>query len=286
MSLGNLDVVAIGSRGLLALEVLALTLLAKKADDWRTTRFDDDALIAGGNLAVALRRAGLALGGTLAMAGVLTGPSRGLAADVLAVAVFGTAAYALLFAGRAACHLFLLRGLDDDDACQQGNVSVGMVEGGLFLASGLVLQGAVAGDSPTLWGGLGALALFFALGEVVLMGAVLMSRRLLPEMGAAELARDNRAAACETLGALVANALVLRSALGGDSQALGAEVATFLATGALGLVALLAFQWTLRRLFLPGVALGDALRDGNLAVVILLQSLTVAFALIGGALLG
>ncbi len=283
----SLDWMAIGSGSLLALEVLVLTFLAKKADDLRTTRFDDDALILERqNTAVALRRAGLFLGGTLAMAGVLSGPSKGLVADFLGVALFGIVAYVLLFAGRALCHALLLRGIDDDDACMNGNVSVGLVEGGLFLASGLLVQGSVAGGSEDLLRGLATFALFFALGMLVLLLAVLLARRLGSPMGAAELARDNRAAAVETVGALVANALLLRSALGGESQGLIADVLIFCATGAMGIAVLLGFQLTLRRIFLPKANLGNALRDGNVAVVVVLQSLTIAFALIVGALLG
>ncbi len=276
----------LGRSALLAAELLLLTYAAKKVDDWRTTAFDDDALIVeSGNLALALRRAGLYLGGMTAMAGVLSGPSGGLLQDLGAVLVFGIAAYAALFAARALCHRVVLRGIDDDGACKDGNVAVGVVEGGLFLASGVVLEGAVAGSSSSFWRGLVAFAVFFALGQVVLLAAAHAQSRL---GGGAreEIARDNRAAGVEVAGFLVAVALVLRATLAGPSQGMSADAAAFLASALAGIALLLAFQYVVRSAFLRRASVRRALAGGNVAVAITLQSLTIAFAAVVARLVG
>ena len=106
---------------LFAVEVLIITFAAKLVDDRRTQAFDDDRLIADeGNVALGIRRAGLFLGGTVAMAGVLSGGGSGLGFDLLSVLAFGVAAYGALFLARWLSHRVILGGLSDDEECAKG----------------------------------------------------------------------------------------------------------------------------------------------------------------------
>jgi uncharacterized membrane protein YjfL (UPF0719 family) len=280
MTPGIIDqLAAFGHAALLALEVLLLTYAAKKVDDWRTSQFDDDALIVEkGNVALALRRAGLYLGGMLGMAGVLASPSQGLPRDLLGVLIFGAAAYAALFAARALCRLILLRGLADDDACMKGNTAVGLAEGGLFLATGLVLQGSLTGGGGDLLHGLLSFLIFFALGQLALLAAALIFEALGLAGTRAEIASGNTAVAAEMAGVLVATALVLRSSVEGPSDGLGGDIGAFLTSAVSGIALLCIFQVVLRWLFLRKANLREALHGGNLAVALVLQALTVAFA--------
>ncbi len=266
---------------LLAAVVLLITWFAKKVDDWRTAAFDDDRLIVGeGNVALGVRRAGLFLGGLIAMAGTLSGPSNGLAADLLSVAVFAVASYVALFLSRALCHRLILRGIADDAECVRGNVGVGLVEFGIFTATGILLNGALSGSDPDVWRGLRAFGLFFVLGEAVFVGLAFVFQWLTPFDDQRELRGGNRAVGAEFAGLFVATAIVLRACLLGPSDGVLADVVAFLLTALCGSAVLLGFQFLVRRAFLPGADLGESLRRDNLAVALVLQALTLAFALI------
>jgi uncharacterized membrane protein YjfL (UPF0719 family) len=265
---------------LFAAEVLLITLLAKKADDWRTSAFNDDELISAGNVAVGVRRAGLFLGGMVAMAGVLSGSSRGLGADLVTVAVFGVAAYAALFVARAVCDRAILRGMRDDVECAKGNVAVGLVEFGIFVATGLLLNGSLSGDDPDLARGMVSFVMFFVLGQIVFVVLAVVFARLTPFDDRKELARGNRAVGAEFAGLFVAIALVLRAGLLGPSQGLAADIVEFFVSVVVGAVLLLLFQWLIRPVFLPRTRLSASLAGDNLAAALALQALTLAFALL------
>jgi uncharacterized membrane protein YjfL (UPF0719 family) len=273
--------VARSSAVLLAAVVLLITLLAKKVDDWRTSTFDDDQLIAvDGNVALGIRRSGLFLGGMIAMAGTLSGPSTGLVADLVAVVVFAVASYTALFLARALCHRVVLRGISDDAECARGNVSVGLVEFGIFTATGILLNGVLSGNDPDLWRGLRDFGLYFVLGEAVFVGLAFVFQWLTPFDDQQEILGGNRAVGVEVGGLFVAVAIILRAGLLGPPQGVVADTAGFLVTALVGSVVLLAFQGLVRRVFLPGTDLAESLRRDNLAVALVLQALTLAFALV------
>lgn len=266
---------------LLALEVVLITFLAKKADDLRTSKFDDDRCIVNdGNVALGIRRAGLYLGGMIAMAGVLSGSSKGLAADLVGVLVFGVAAYAALFVARFLCDTVILAGIPDDEECLKGNVAVGIVEFGIFVATGIVLNGALAGDETSWLRGLGAFLVFFALGQMIFIVVAFVYQRLTPFNDREAIRGGNRAVAVEFAGMAVAIAIVVRGGLLGSSEGLAADVVSFLVGAVFGIVVLFLFQLVLRWVFLPGADLVAALRADNLAVALTLQAVTIAFALL------
>lgn len=78
----------------------------------------------------------------------------------------------------------------------------------------------------------------------------------------------------------VAIAIIVRGGLMGPSQGLQTDVPSFLFGAAFGITILFLFQFLLRWAFLHRADLTKCLCDGNLAVAITLQALTVAFALV------
>ena len=262
-----------------ALVVLVIAFIAKKADDWRTSKFDDDDEIANkGNLAVGIRRAGLLLGGIVAIAGALGGQSGGLLSDLVNVAAYGTAGYALLFAARFVCDKVTLNTIDDDDEIAKGNVAVGIVEFGTLLAIGIVLNGAMTGDDADLLHGLRGMAVFFVIAQAVLVLTGFIYQKVTPFNDQEELGRDNRAVAVEFAGMYLGTALIVRGCLVGPSSGFKYDLYAFGLGVATGVALLFAFQFLLRRAFLHKAKLNQALRDGNVAVAVTLQALTIAFA--------
>jgi uncharacterized membrane protein YjfL (UPF0719 family) len=266
---------------LFAVEVLLITFAAKLVDDRRTRTFDDDRLIAeDGNLAIGIRRAGLFLGGTVAMAGVLSGGGSGLWFDLLGVLTFGVAAYGALFLARWLSHRVILGGLSDDEECAKGNVGVGVVQFGIFVATGLILNGALTGDDGDPVRGLAAFALYFLLGQVVFLALAFAFQRMTPFDDRAELRRGNRAVGVEFAGLFISIAIILRAGLIGPSNGMAADLAEFLTSAVVGGVALLAFQTVIRRAFLKGADVSRGLTQDNVAMAVTLQAITVAFALL------
>ncbi len=173
-----------------------------------------------------------------------------------------------------------MRRLFDDAACAQGNVAVGLVEFGIFVATGLLLNGALSGGDAGLLQGLGAFALFFVIGQIVFLVLAVVFMRFTPFDDRQELARGNRSVGIELAGLFVAIAIVLRGALLGPSSGLAVDVAEFLISAATGAVLLLLFQVLVRPFLLPRAGLSASLRSDNLAAALVLQGLTVAFAML------
>jgi uncharacterized membrane protein YjfL (UPF0719 family) len=120
--------------------------------------------------------------------------------------------------------------------------------------------------------------IFFALGQLALLAAALIFEALGLAGSRAEIASGNTAVAAEMAGVLVATALVLRSSVEGPSDGLGGDIGAFLTSAVSGIALLCIFQVVLRWLFLRKANLREALHVGNLAVALVLQALTVAFA--------
>lgn len=233
------------------------------------------------NMAVALRRAGVYLGTILALMGTLGGESRGFGNDLIVMVVEGAVATLLLIVAGYFTDDIIIPNFNDDVAVKEGNVAVGLVEFGNYVATGLILWGAFAGDGATsLLRGIGQAVVFFALGEALLLASVKAYEQVLKFNVREHLIGGNESAGLMMAGAFITNAIILRSAIAGPFVSWTTDTLSIIAWGAGGLVISLIFQWLVDLVFLPNTTINvEICRDRNSGAVALTVAMMVGIGI-------
>ncbi|HOI72784.1 MAG TPA: DUF350 domain-containing protein [Syntrophales bacterium] len=254
--------------------ILAFLYLSKRIADV-LTKFDDDlAVEKEANTAVALRRFGLYVGICTALAGVFQGGLR--RADLVVFLTDGAITTVLFFAAHLLNDRILVPGVRNNDLIKAGNVPTGIVEAGSFIATGILLNGAFAGEV----GGILSAMAFFGLGQLFLYLAVFMHQRIYRFRTAACLREGNLSAGITVAGLLVAYSIILRSSIAGDFTGWAESLGWFLISAASGMLFLLIFQKVSDWIFLPKTKLEDQIQAGNTAAALLVQGLVIALAVV------
>lgn len=263
---------------LLVLVYVFLTLvflfIAKKIADG-ITRFDDDrAIQEEGNTAVALRRFGLFLGMGIAMTGVMSGGLSKL--DMKIFILDGGIAIALFFGAHYVNEYFLVPGVSNNDLIKEGNVPTGLVEAGSFLATGILLNGAFAGEEGPLL----SAVVFFLLGQSFLVLAVKIHQKVYRFNVTDCLKERNLSAGVTVAGLLISYSLILRATIAGSFAGWAESLGYFLASALTGIVGLLICERMAGFIFLANLRIADEITRANTAAAILVQGITITLALI------
>lgn len=282
-------------------EGLIILALAKFAKDLVTRHYRvDEEIAAKSNLAVSLRLSGYLIAVILILLGVLYQPLTGgewaSTAD-LEAAGFGfnrelgeEALRVFLYALGGIVALNLVRVLFDrlilykfrleKEVVEDRNAGAGAAEFGMYVATGLLIAGAVAGD--TLGGGEGKAALvalaFFGMGLVLLIAFALFYEFTTPFNIHDEIERDNVAVGVALGGNLVGIGLVTLKAVFGDFVGWGESIAAFLVFGVLGFVLLYVVRMVIDLVLLPTVKISQALAEGRNTGVAMVESAAVISA--------
>ncbi|MCF8114000.1 MAG: DUF350 domain-containing protein, partial [Desulfotignum sp.] len=236
--------------------------LAKQIDDRRTKGFNDDDHIDDGNVAVGLRRAGLYLGIAFALSGAMTGSSKGFWLDIVQLVVDGLFITGFMFFSRFINDSVMLAHIDNDAECirkfeqpdgtvKTGNTAVGMVEAGMYLATGFILHGSFSGGGGTFLQGILSAVLFFAIGQITLLILGLCYEMITPFNVRDEIKADNPAAGIGLAGSLIALGIILMSSLSGPFTGWINDLTGFFIYAVFGIVMLLVFRQVIDRLLLP-----------------------------------
>jgi uncharacterized membrane protein YjfL (UPF0719 family) len=146
------------------------------------------------------------------------------------------------------------------------NVATGIVECGVYLATGLVLCGALRGP-----GGSPLTALvFFLLSQIVLLGFGYAYRKWAGYDVAGEIQRGNSAAGTAFSLTLVAISLLMFKATSGEFIGWGVNLTFFALDAVVGFVLLMALRWVTDAALLPNARIGEEIvRDRNVNVGLL-----------------
>ncbi|MCD4817075.1 MAG: DUF350 domain-containing protein [Candidatus Cloacimonetes bacterium] len=274
---------------------MMLTLIVKKVADWRTDQIDDDYEIEEkSNFAVGARRAGLYLGGMIIMSTVFIGSSNGILNDVIDLIVYGILGYILLFIARGIVDIIVLKSIDNDNACKNGNCAVGIVEFGNYLASALIIAGSIIGDSnPILAGGLKNtlndilnVVAFFAIGQIVLIVSIKLYEIFTPYKWIEEIKQGNASAGIMSAGISIALGILLKKSIAGPFVSWSADLISFALNALIGIVALFILIPLVDKLFLPHTTINiEIKRDKNISVVLVASCLNIGFAMLIASLL-
>jgi len=254
--------------------VIVFLFLSKKIADL-ITRFDDDVQISQNeNLAVALRRFGFFVGVGIAMQALI--PDVSSYRDIGLFCVFALIVVAIFFFAHVINDLIIIPGVSNNELVKAGNVPTGIIEAGAFIATGILVNGAFSGDQ----GGIVSAAVFFFLGQFVMIAAIFVHEKIY-RFNVVQCVQDNNlSAGVAVAGLLVAYSIILRASIAGDFIGWVSSLSAFAASAATGMIALIIFERVAALIFLPKTSIGDAIRRRNTAAIVLVQAITIALALI------
>ena len=285
-------------------EGLIILALAKLARDVVTRNYRvNEEVVANANLAVALRLSGYLIAIILILLGVLYQPLSGggwaSSAELAAATGFGfdrafgeEVLRVFLYSLGGIVALNLMRVLFDrlvlykfqleKEVVEDRNPGAGAAEFGMYVATGLLIAGAIAGDTgrSEAEGALIALA-FFGMGMALLIVFALFYEFTTPFDIHDEIERDNTAVGVAFGGNLIAIGLVALKAVFGDFTGWGESIAAFLTFGVLGFALLYVMRLLIDLVLLPTVRVSQALSTGrNVGVAFVESAVVISSALI------
>ena len=273
---------------------LVVLLLAKLARDLVTPYNIEEEVGEKQNQAVSLRLTGYLAGVILVFLGALyQGPTlvspegfgfdQAYGQEVLRVFLYSLAGIVALNLVRLVMDRVILYKFRLEDEVVQGqNVGAGAAEFGMYVATGLMIAGAVSGDGAgsELNAALVALA-FFGLGLALLVVFALFYQITTPYDIHSEIEGNNTAGGVAFGGNLVAIGLVTFKAVFGDFAGWGESIAAFIIFGVIGFALLYVMRLLIDLLLLPKIRVSQALASGrNVGVSYIESGVVISSALI------
>lgn len=241
-------------------------------------------LVEKDNLAFSLAHVGYFIGLLIAIGSAIVGPSNGLLNDIIDISVYGLLAIVLLnisvfFTDKILLNKFSVQ----KEIIEDRNAGTGIIEGAVSIASGLIIFGAVSGESDSLVSGLSSAVAFWAIGQLVLIVASRIYNLITPYDVHEHIEKDNVAVGIGYAGALVAIANLIRFGLMGDFIDWGTSLTLAGIEVAAGFLMLPVMRLLTDKILLPGEKLTDEIinqENPNIGAAII-----EAFAYIGGSVL-
>lgn len=157
------------------------------------------------------------------------------------------------------------------------NSGTGAVEFGNYLATGLVIGGAVSGAG----GGLLTMLAFFLLGQIILVAYAFIYQWITPYDIHYEIERDNVAAGVAMGGNLVAAGIIMLKGVSGDFISWTENLQTFFLYVLVGITMLLIFRLLVDIFLLPGVSMAKEIsEDQNINAGYIESGLLIGFSAI------
>ncbi len=256
----------------------AFLLLTKYIAD-KLAGFDADDLIEEKSSAsVGFRRAGLYLGTAIAMYGAVVGQSKGFASDTLSLLTDGVMITVFMIIARAVNDNLIVRGIDNNRAIEKGNATVGIVEAGSYIATGIIAYASVTGEGGPWWSSLA----YFVLGQVVLISVMALYEKNTAWSVIDNIRKDNVSAGLMLAGIMISISIVLKGAIAGPFHGWFQDLVGFGISTAAGLVMILIIlNKFIDRFFLPGTDIRTEIdRDQNLAAIAIVVSVKIALSFV------
>ena len=273
----------------LMVEALVIVFAAKVARDQLLKRrgyLVNELVVGQRSLGAAISQAGYLIGILLGFLGAVSfaGRSTGFLSMVGHIALFGLVAIVLQLVSDQLSDRLIFRGLVvANGADGDTNVSHAVGKAAVSIATGLVLRGSMSDPMA----GVVVCVAWFAVGQALMVAAVLFYCRLTPYDDLAEIKRDNLAASFPIVGILLALGLVIEAAVATKGD--GTMIQTALHVGkflGVSVVLVYVFRVVASRVLLPKVKLANAIVEQRSVaaglqegVLFLLVSLIVTFFL-------
>ncbi len=237
--------------------VLALLVIGKWVYDGLHRRFVlRTELVEKDNLAVALAVAGYYLGLVIVLGGVVSGPaSFSVLDDVIGLVTFGLLAIVLLnFSAWINDKVVFSKFDNEKEIVEDRNAGMGAVEGGNYVAVGLITAGAMSGEGGILPG-----LVFWVSGLVALIVAGLLYDKITSYDLHDQIEKDNVAVGVAFAGVLIGFGNIIRLAGAGDFVTWNESLTEFGYYTLVGLILLPLIRFVADKVLLPGASLSDEL---------------------------
>lgn len=291
--------------GFVVLGFLVLTL-AKIAKDFLTPYKVDEQLTQKDNPALGLSMTGYFLGVVIIFLGALCESEEGLesysfsayGSDLLEVFLYSLGGILLLNLSRVIVDKLILRHFSTKkEIIEDRNTGTGAVEFGNYVASGLIIAGALNGEilvdlggevagaaeaaGPAWWMGPWLALLFFLLGEVGLVLFVFFYQLFTRYNIHAEIEKDNTAAGVALAGNMIAIGVILLKGLKGDFIGYAANITNFAVYAVAGCILLFLVRWIADLFMLPGATFDEEIsKDRNLSAAWIESAVVIGSACI------
>ena len=245
--------------GIYLISAFVLFWIGKLVKDLTTTSYSvREELVEKDNAALGVAMAGYYFGLILAIGGTLSGPSQGLENDLIDIGIYGLLAIILLNLSRLVNDGLILHGFKiRDELIDDQNAGTGVVIAASYIATGLVIFGAVSGEI----GGIVTTVAFWALGQAALVLAGLVYEWITPYSIHDEIEKDNVAAGVAFAGALVGIGVIVFHASAGNFISWTINLQDFAIEVVAGLILLPIVRFISDVILLPGQKLTDEIAN-------------------------
>ncbi len=218
----------------------------------------NEELLEKDNAALAITLSGYYFGLILVIGGVLVGPSSGLLDDLIDIFFYGVLAIFLLNISTVINdRLILYQFNNTKEIIHDQNAGTGVVVGATYIATGLILYGAISGEGGNIW----TAVVFWGLGQLALVLVSLLYERITPYSIHEHIEGNNTAVGVAFAGALIGMGNILRYAVSGDFQSWNTNLVTFGLYAIIGLLALPLIRIATDKILLPGASMAAELVD-------------------------
>ena len=217
-----------------------------------------DELVEKDNVALGVSMAGYYFGLVMAIGGTMSGPSQGLDNDLIDIGMYGLLAIVLMNLSRLVNDsLILHRFKIQDELIRDQNAGTGAIVCASYVATGLVIFGAVSGEI----GGIVTTVAFWALGQVALVLAGLVYEWITPYSIHDEIEKNNVAAGVAFAGTLVGIGVIVFHASAGEFISWAVNLQDFAIEVVAGLILLPIVRIIADVILLPGQKLTDEIAN-------------------------
>lgn len=216
-------------------------------------------LVEKDNVAVALAVVGYYTAIVIAIGSAIVGPSDGLMADLINIGIYGLFAIILLNLSAVINDKWLFRKFSfEEEIVRDQNAGVGLLEGANYIASGLIIYGAVTGEGTGLVFGLVTATVYWLIGQVLLFVALKIYNRLTHfDVYHHIEEQDNVALSAALSGLFIAVGNLIRFGLMGDFEDWITTGENVLWSSMVGLVLLMPLRVITDKVLLPSANLTD-----------------------------
>lgn len=220
------------------------------------------------------------LGVSIALSSLFLGATQDHLANMWSILIYAPITIVLMRLGLLINDKLVLKNFSvDDEIVKDRNLGTGFAVGGSSVASGLILAGALSGESVSYATGIRDLAAYWAIGQVLLAFGAFVFQMITPFDFHQEIEDDNVSAGISYGGFVVGIGLVVYSALNGAGPNLLAEAVITLIIAVAGIVLLAVIRVVADRIILPSASLSDEIvEDRNVAAGIIAACMFVSLS--------
>ena len=242
-------------------------------------------LVEKDNLAFAIAHIGYYIGLLFVIGSAIVGPSNGIVSDVIDISIYGLLGIILLNLSISFNDKVILRQFSiKKEIITDRNVGTGVIEGAVAISSGLIIFGAVTGETEQgLVFGILSAVVFWVAGLIALLIISKIYQLITPYDVHEHIEKDNVAVGIGFAGVLIAIANLIHYGIYGDFEGWGY---TFSEAGfelLLGIILLPVMRLITDKILLPGQSLTDEIINQDKPNIG--ASIIEAFSYIGGSVL-